>query len=131
MAFLSAKEIKIYGLVVAGVTLLALIGTLVFLVLSREPDSEPPKAPDAATDSSAGADLLGKSLSSESALQKIRIPEEYTQLYQQDWHPYRKRHSSWSEEQVEAFWQDPQKLIQEVLQKASDREIEEFFKEIP
>ena len=130
MAFLTAKEIKIYGLVVAGVTLLALIGTLLFVLLSREPDPKPAKAPTT-TDSSAGADLFGESLSNESALQKIRIPEEYSQLYPQDWHPYRERHSSWSEEQVEAFWQDPQELIQEVLQKESDREIEEFFKEIP
>ena len=38
MAFLTAKEAKLYGLVVAGVTLLALIGTLVFLLLSREPE---------------------------------------------------------------------------------------------
>ncbi|MFO7730801.1 MAG: hypothetical protein R6V86_08555 [Spirochaetia bacterium] len=130
MAFLSAKETKIYGLVVAGVTLLALTGTLVFLLLSREPDSEPVHAPST-TDSSAGADLLGESLSNESALQKLRVPQEYSQLYQQNWQPYRERHSTWSEEQVEAFWQDPQELIQEVLQKESDREIEEFFKEIP
>jgi|GEM_PF-2414675 len=130
MAFLSAKETKIYGMVVAGATLLALIGTLVFLLLSREPDAEPVKAPTT-TDSSAGADLFGESPSNRSVLQKIRIPEEYTQLYQQDWYPYRERHSNWSEEQVEAFWQDPQELIQEVLQKESDREIEEFFKEIP
>jgi len=130
MAFLTAKETKIYGLIVVGVTLLALIGTLIFLLLSREPDSAPAQAPTS-TDSSAGAALLGESLSNESVLQKIRIPNEYTQLYQQDWHPYRKRHSSWSEEQVEAFWQDPQELIQEVLEKESDREIEEFFKEIP
>jgi len=117
-------------MVVAGATLLALIGTLVFLLLSREPDAEPVKAPTT-TDSSAGADLFGESPSNRSVLQKIRIPEEYTQLYQQDWYPYRERHSNWSEEQVEAFWQDPQELIQEVLQKESDREIEEFFKEIP
>ncbi len=130
MAFLTAKEAKLYGLIVAGATLLALVGTLIFILVTREPTAKSEPAPKIA-DSPAGVDLLGDSASRESLLQKIRIPEEYTQLYQQEWHPYREVHSRWSEEQIDSFWIDPQDLIEEVLQKKSDREVEEFFKEIP
>lgn len=124
MAFLTAKEAKLYALVVAGVTLLALVGTLIFILINREPQPEQKTSP-------ARADLLEESIKNESIFKKIRVPEKYKQLYQQEWYPFRKVHSRWSEEQIAHFWKDPQVLIQEVLQKESDREVEEFFEEIP
>jgi hypothetical protein len=130
MAFLTAKEAKLYGLVVAGVTLLTLIGTLVFLLLSREP--EPVSQPRTGrAESSAGAELLGEIRPAAGLVQKIRVPAEYTQVYREQWYPFRAVHSSWNQAQIERFWQDPRTLVREVLQKQSDREVEEFFEEIP
>src|SRR6056297_288819 len=60
MAFLSAKEAKLYGLIVAGVTLLALLGTLIVMLLTRNPDPAPQPNRGAA-ESPAGAELLGES----------------------------------------------------------------------
>ncbi len=130
MAFLSAKEAKLYGLIVAGVTLLALLGTLIVMLLTRNPEPAPRQNRGSA-ESPAGAELLGESQSAESVVQKIRIPAEYTQLYNQEWFPFREVHESWSREQIETFWKDPSKLVEEVLQTQSDREVEEFFEEIP
>ena len=124
MAFLTAKEAKLYALVVAGVTILALVGTLVFVIINRGSQTEQKS-------STPRAEVFAGSNTGESVLQKIRVPEKYKQLYQQEWYPFRKVHGSWSEEQIAPFWKDPQVLIQEVLQKESDREIEEFFEEIP
>lgn len=130
MAFLTAKEAKIYAIVVAGVTLLALLGTLLFLLLSRDPaPAAPPNSGRA--ESPAGAELLGEARTAEGIVQKIQVPGEYTQLYREQWYPFREVHSSWNRAQIERFWQDPRRLVQEVLQKQSDREVEEFFEGIP
>ena len=130
MAFLNAKEAKLYGLVVGGVTLLALLGTLVFMLFSRNPEpASQPRSSRAA--SPAGAELLGEVRPSDGVVQKIRVPAEYTQLYREQWYPFREVHSSWNRAQIEKFWQDPRTLVREVLQKQSDREVEEFFEGIP
>ena len=130
MAFLTAKEAKLYGLVVAGVTLLALLGTLVFMLFSREPEPDPQPRPGQA-ESPAGAELLGEARPAEGVVQKIQVPAEYTQLYREKWYPFREVHSTWNRAQIEKFWQDPRTLVREVLQKQSDREVEEFFEGIP
>ena len=130
MAFLSAKEAKLYGLIVAGVTMLALIGTLVFMLLNRNPEPASPRTAGTA-ESPAGAELLGENRRSESLIQQVRIPDEYKQLYREEWSPFREVHERWSLEQIEQFWKDPITLVEEVLQTQSDQEVEEFFKEIP
>lgn len=130
MAFLSAKEAKLYALIVAGAALLALLGTLVFMLLTRNPDPAPRPAADS-VESSAGTELRGETLSSEAVIQEIRIPDEYKQLHREEWIPFREVHESWSPEQIEQFWKDPSSLVEEVLQAQTDREVEEFFEEIP
>ncbi len=130
MAFLSAKEAKLYGLIVAGVTMLALIGTLGFMLLNRNPEPTPRQSASRA-ESPAGAALLGETLQSESLIQELKIPDEYKQLHREKWSPFREVHESWSLEQIEQFWKDPSTLVEEVLQAQSDREVEEFFEEIP
>ena len=45
------------------------------------------------------------------------IPREYTEVWQQDWVPYRDRREVWTQEEIEPYWSDTKEVILELLEK--------------
>ncbi len=130
MAFLTGKELRIYVLIVAILTLIALSVTLVVMTVRNRPHASREQDVELETeDYSTG--LQSFLDPSADVVQKIRIPGEYTRLYEREWRPFRPLHERWSREMTDPYWIDPQELVKEELEKQSDLEIARFFEDVP
>lgn len=118
MAWMSAREIKIYLLVVGGITLVALLITLVVMLPGyiRYTKSK-----------------VQSTLTIENKIDMSRfiIPESYMQLRDKSWIPFRPDKERWASADIDPFWQDPEILILEYLEKQNENLINELFKDIP
>lgn len=130
MAFLTGRELRIYVLIVAILTIIALSVTLVVMTVRNRPRSSSEQETELVREqSSAGLESFLDP--SEDVVQKIRIPDEYTHLYDRQWKPFRPVYERWTQEMTEPYWIDPEELVQEELEKQSDLEIARFFEDVP
>jgi len=118
MLGLSVNELKIYLLVVGGLTVLALTITVIVLLPGyisynkvKISDDQPAEVP------------IDMSL--------FKIPESYKQLRENEFVPFLPDKDNWSEEDVAPYWKDPKQLILEYLDKQNENYINEIFKTIP
>jgi len=45
------------------------------------------------------------------------LPKEFTEVWRQDWVPFRERKKMWTEEDIEPYWSDTKEVLLEVLEK--------------
>ncbi len=118
MGWISRKELKIYLVAVASLTLAALLVTLLVLLpdylryskLEKESIEEPERNMD---------------------ISEFAVPETWKHLVEDKWIPYRKDREKWTREEVEKYWQDPKDAILNYLEKENEIVIDELFKDIP
>jgi len=130
MAFLTGKELRIYVLIVAILTVIALSVTLVVMTVRNRPRASREQEVELAREQNPPG-LKTFLDPAEDVLQKIRIPGEYTRLYDKEWRPFRPVHERWTREMTDPYWIDPQELVKEELEKQSDNEIARFFEDVP
>lgn len=118
MAWMSSREIKIYLLVVGGITLVALLITLA-VMLPAYIRYNKSKVQSTVTDS--------KKID----MSRFVIPESYKQLRDSDWIPFRPDKERWASVDIEPFWVDPEILIIEYLEKQNEKLVNELFKDNP
>ena len=118
MLGLSANELKIYLLIVGGITVLALAITFIVLLpgyirynKSKLIEEQPV------------IDSIDMSL--------FKIPESYKQLREDKFVPFLPDKDYWSKEDIDPYWKDPEQLILEYLDKQNENYINELFKNIP
>ncbi len=106
MGWISRKELKIYLVTVATLTLAALR----YSKLEKESIEEPERNID---------------------ISEFAVPETWKHLVENKWIPYRKDREKWTREEVEKYWQDPKDAILKYLEKENEIVIDELFKDIP
>lgn len=118
MAWMSERELKIYLTAVGILTLIALLITLIVL-------------------------LPGYIRYHKSSIQTVQtnenkidmsrfiIPESYMQFREDSWLPFRPDKERWTSAEIEPYWQDPEKLILDYLEKQNEKLINELLKDIP
>ena len=130
MAFLSARELKIYLFIVAVLSIAAIVVTLIFMSVRDRSSASRPRELE-----SAGEEYSSSSMApidhSRDVLQNIKVPEKYKKLYEKKWKPFRPQYERWTGEMMQPYWIEPEELVKEELEKQSDREIAEFFEKIP
>jgi hypothetical protein len=115
--WISIGELKIYGVAVAGVTMIAILITV--LVMS-------PKDREVADVESDAAVVSVRDIPD------LLLPnEEEIRYTKNSLVRYRPVMDTWTEEQVNAFWIDPQIVGLEILRQRNDALIDEIFAEIP
>jgi len=130
MAILTEKELKVYLLALGGLTLAALVITILVMALKGDGDvSSAGEGP--AVQEYVPADATRFLNPEVDVLDKVRIPEEYTRLYEKDWKPFRPMYERWTQTMTAPYWIDPQTLVREEMEKQSDREIMQFFEDVP
>ena len=130
MAILTEKELRIYLFAVAGLTLAALVITILVMALKGDGAVSTAEQRTAVEEYMPGA--ATRFLNPEvDVLDKVRIPEEYTRLYEKNWKAFRPVYERWTQTMTDPYWIDPQTLVREDLEKQSDREIMQFFKDVP
>jgi len=118
MLGLSAAELKIYLLIVGGITVLALVITfIVFLPGYIRYNNSKLTAEQSVVDS------IDMSL--------FKIPESYKKLREDKFIPFLPDKDHWSKEDVDPYWKDPEQLILEYLDEQNENYINELFKNIP
>ncbi len=132
MAFLTAREIKLYFSIVALVTLVAVFVTVLIILLGgregRSGDGRRPEQVNTYRSESGIEDTL----STEPMLGgRMKVPEEFKALFEAEWKPFRHIHDRWTQQQIEAYWIDPEKIIEEELRKESDEAVRSFLEELP
>lgn len=132
MAFLSKREIKLYLGIVGLVTLLALFVTVLIIMIGRSGE-EPSARPDGgAAELPEGGEFQNDIFSpQEEVVSQMEVPDDYRALFRPEWKEYRQIHGSWSRAQIEAFWVEPEKIVEQQLEKESDKAVETFLKELP
>ena len=118
MEFLSPGQLKIYLFIVGAVTLLALLITLVVMVPGYLQNNR-------------AATVAEKLMEVETDMTRFIIPESYKHLREDRWMPFRAQRNRWSWEEIEPYWQDPEKLILKYLEGRNEDLIDEIFKDIP
>ncbi len=132
MAFLTAREIKLYLMIVALVTLLAVFVTALIILLGGRGDGEgggrrPERVEAYKPDSATEDPLRTKPILSG----RMKVPEDFKALFEAEWKPFRQLQRRWTKPQIEAYWIDPQKIIEEELRKESEKAVSSFFEELP
>ncbi|MFO7849431.1 MAG: hypothetical protein R6V67_05690 [Spirochaetia bacterium] len=132
MAFLTARQLKLYLSGVGLVTLLALLVTVLIMLLGGRTDSPDEGARDEGSrGGEASAEEVDIFSSEERIVSQIEVPEEYKAVFEARWKPFRPVYDSWSKEQIEPFWIDPKKIIEEQLKKESSKAVNSFLEELP
>jgi len=117
MRLFSKTELKIIGLSVAAVTVIAVVITIAVGAsrnrrqpVARESASTPVELPYT-------TDLI--------------IPEEFTLTGGERWYFSREPLKAWSKEQVDIYWVDPAETSIELLEGKADTIVKEFVKTLP
>ena len=118
MAWMSGREIKIYLLVVSIVTLAALLITLIVMLPGYIRYSR----------SKIQTDLK---VEKQIDMSRFIIPESYMKLRDESWIPFRADKERWTSVDSGPYWQDPETLILEYLEKQNENLINDLFKDIP
>ncbi len=115
---LSSRELKIYLLVVGVIALAALLITLVVMlpgyIRYNRRQAEADKIVEKQIDMS-----------------RFIIPESYMKFRDANWIPFRPDKDHWVSIDTGPYWQDPEILILEYLEKQNENLINELFKDIP
>lgn len=127
MAFLTGKELKLYLLIVAAVTVLVLGATMTIMFFRNRP-RETPVGVSFVPPGSTGIESLDPA---KEVFNQLVLPEEFGQLYHREWKPFRPRSGAWNMEQVDEFWLDPGELVRKELEARTDDEMDNFFKDLP
>ena len=115
MRLFSRQEIKIFLLVVLLGSLVAVIITLLVMLVPRmnSEEGEP-----------AGRDLP---IESEVDITELIFPEEFRNVWEERWYPYRPQFKQWSTDQVEFFWVEPEELLLQHLERINREKLETIF----
>ncbi|MEW5816866.1 MAG: hypothetical protein AB1798_15905, partial [Spirochaetota bacterium] len=61
----------------------------------------------------------------------LKIPAEYSQIWEKKWYPFRGKMEKWSWEEVEKYWIDPIEIGINIVSEENDRLIKEIFGKVP
>ncbi|MCF6335506.1 MAG: hypothetical protein L3J12_07170 [Spirochaetales bacterium] len=118
MVWISSKELKIYLIVVACVTLTALFITLIIFLPSYIQYGKMEKQ---------SIDLSVK----KADISEYLFPESFKHLWEDKWIPFRSDRDRWTREEIEKYWQDPEEAILNYLENENEKLIYELFKDVP
>ncbi len=117
MKLFTAAELKVVLLAV-GVAAAAAILITVIIGIARRPTvsriTEEPYLERSAPD-----------------ITEIIIPEEFTLTGGERWYFFREPISKWNQEQVDQFWIDPSEIGVNLLERESNKKIEDFIQSLP
>lgn len=114
MRLFSRQEIKIFLVIVLLGSLFAVIITLLVVLVPRMNGEE-------------GAAGSGLPIESEIDITEFIFPEEFRNVWEDRWYPYRPQFKQWSTEQVEFFWVEPEELLLQHLEKINQEKLESIF----
>lgn len=129
MAFLTGKQTKIYLLAVGGLSIIALLATVVIMLLSGGDSNA--GGGDKAYEAETALEAESFSQAAGTVVQELQVPRDFSRLYQKDWKAFRRQLERWRWEQISPYWIDPEVLVREELEKRTDRQIDSFFEELP
>jgi len=118
MVWLSKKELKVYLLVVGGISLAALLITFILLlpgyIRYNKKMVEIKKPVEDAID-----------------ISKFMIPPSYKKLRESSWIHFLPDKDKWTWGDIEPYWQDPKEIIIDYLEEQNENLISDIFKNIP
>lgn len=127
MAFLTARELKLYLMGVGFLTLIALLVTALIMLLGGGGDTRSSEDAEA-TRVTREAEVFA---TEDRLVSRMEVPAEYRSLFEADWKPFREIHESWSRAQIAPYWIEPEKIVEQQLKKESDEAVESFLEELP
>ncbi len=132
MAFLTAKELKLYLIGVGLLTLVVLFVTVLIMLMGGRGGEERESA-EAGTEIS-GAETSGADAifaPEEQAVSRMEVPQEYRRLFEPNWKPFREVHEKWSRDQIQRYWIEPRDIVEQQVKKESEKAVESFLEELP
>ena len=121
MAFIEARDLKLFLIIVFAGTFIALGITLAVMLPKRMEQKA------AAEEQQKFVNLQNSAIS----IPELAIPPDFKNVWQETWYPYRGMTPIWSKEQAKKYLKDPEKLTEEILKKENERKIEDLFKTVP
>jgi hypothetical protein len=118
MPWISSRELKIYLLVVGIVTFVALFITIVVMLPGYIRYSRSIKD---------SGHIVEKQIDKS----RFIIPESYMKFRDENWIPFRPDKERWTSIDTGPYWEDPEILILEYLEKQNENLINELFEDIP
>lgn len=115
MGFITGKEIKIYSLIVGSITLVAVIITLIILL------------PGYLRYQTSTKKTLQKKIDTSKIISELKIPEEYSQLLDQNWIHYYQPDTPWTREDSKPYWVDPKKMALKYLDAKNSKMIKDML----
>ena len=115
MAFITARELKIYLIIVASVTVLSVsIVLIIFLpgylkgkVMEKE--------------------SVEKQIEKKVDLSELRLPEEYSELLEIRMARFYVPKGRWTDQDIKEYWVDPRKMVLDYLENKNREMIEDIF----
>lgn len=62
---------------------------------------------------------------------RIVLPDDFADAGELEWTPYRPRRETWTEEQLDEYWLDPEAIGLDVLDRRVEEQIRGLFEEVP
>ena len=118
MIWISNRELKIYIIVVGALALLALLITLIFLLPGYIRYNK---------SMSQSKHVTEKSID----MSRFIIPESYKSLRENTWAHFLPDRDKWTWSDIEPYWQDPEEIVLDYLEKNNEKYINDIFKAIP
>lgn len=131
MALLTKRQLKFYLGGVGLVTLLALFITVLIMLLGGRAGGDRRGTQNASPGGGTSTEEIELFSAEDRIVQHLEVPEEYKELFVPRWKPFRPVYDRWSPSQIEPFWIDPKKIVEEQLKKESNRAVRGFLEELP
>ncbi len=115
MGFITRNEFKIYFLIVGSIALIAVLITLVIFL------------PGYLRYQTATKKTIQKTIDTSQIISELKIPEEYSQLLDQNWIHYYKPGTPWTKKDSKPYWVDPKKMALKYLDAKNSKMIKDML----
>jgi hypothetical protein len=118
-----SRDIKIFFIIVLGVTVLSVLGAVIWSYASRPAKSA----------AEGILPIMGKPEDQTGAysVYDLIVPDEIERYLTPDLKYHREPRESWSREEIDTYWVDPRKLGIDVLTRENRLFIKELFESVP
>ena len=64
-------------------------------------------------------------------IDRLVLPDDFADAGELEWTPYRPRRQTWTDEQLDEYWLDPEAIGLDVLDRRVEEQMRSLFEEVP